>query len=107
MKLKGRTLILKGRSIPEPPLETYRKFHELMELASSLIAETDTLAVAWATNPEFRVSVTEALSTYGFTTEEISKFTESELTTLILVDQDKPGILYQQNNAYPKFQTGI
>lgn len=107
LKLTGTTLFIHGTIIKEPPLQKFKEFIELYNLAFSLLEKDDTLSIAWATNDEFRDIVCQALIDYGITERDLAQFTNSELSLLLLADPEnqKPGLIFQQNSAYPKLQS--
>lgn len=107
LKLTGTTLLVHGQVIKEPTLLVFKEFTECYNLAFSLLGKEDALASAWASNTDFRNTLCLALVTYGISNEAIEKLTNSELSLLILADTEnqKPGLIFQQNSCYPKLQS--
>jgi len=107
IKLTGTTLLVHDSVIQEPPLDKFKQFIELYNLAFSLLEKDDSLAMAWASNDEFKNIICQALLDYGVSETGLSQITNSELSLLILADTEnqKPGLIFQQNNCFPKLQS--
>ena len=101
LKLTGTTLKVHHQIILEPSLETYRQFTELYNLAFSLIDPSDSFATAWAANEGFRNALCQALLKYGLDEVSLATLTSTQMSELLLVSEDGPGLIFRQNNAFP------